>query len=306
MIASMKTYTSHPFQSNNDLLDVGKLIRRSYACSKSLNAWSVARFDIWAQRRMDDAATHGETSWRKYFRVWRDEFGMPAGAAFAFDNHRTRKNPNPFALVFRPDHLQLAETMLDWAESLAAPEVEIRESNTFLLEIALKRGYLRSDDFMVVREKALSGTATEAVDLPAGYHIAVLKYAEWAAYFVAVNAVFNMMDSVDAFRSILRAPSSVPELHLNVLGETGEIAAFCSVWLDRENNVAEFEPVGTVPHYQKKGLASALLAHACNRLREMACPLVKVESWSESMGANKLYTNSGLLETDCIYTWKIH
>lgn len=301
----MTTYTSNPFQSNQDLFDIGRLLRSAYARTQPLNAWSVARYDIWAQRRMDDAATYGEANWRSYFRTWRTPTGALAGAAFAHNDHRTRHNPNPYALALHPDHLELAETMLAWVESQAAPEVEIREKNTCLVEVVQKRGYTRSNDFMVVREKPLDGAVREEVGLPSGYRIEVLKYSEWVPYFVAVNAVFNMMDSTDAFRSILRAPSCVPELHLNVVTESGEIAAFCSLWLDRENQVAEFEPVGTVPQFQKRGLASALLAHACNRLRQMGIPLVKVESWSESPGANKLYAGSGLLETDRTYTWKI-
>ena len=45
-------------------------------------------------------------------------------------------------------------------------------------------------------------------------------------------------------------------------------------------------------------------AHACNRLCPMDCPRVKVESWSESAGANRLYSACGLMEYDHWYSWK--
>jgi ribosomal protein S18 acetylase RimI-like enzyme len=83
-----------------------------------------------------------------------------------------------------------------------------------------------------------------------------------------------------------------------------EIAAFCSVWIDRENDLAEFEPVGTVPAFQKRGLASALMADASNRLRAMRCPKVTVFSWSESAGANKLYEGVGLKVKDSVRNWQ--
>jgi ribosomal protein S18 acetylase RimI-like enzyme len=86
--------------------------------------------------------------------------------------------------------------------------------------------------------------------------------------------------------------------------DQNQIAAFCSVWLDHENHIAEFEPVGTMPQFQKQGLGAALIAHACNRLRAMNCPKVKVESWSESVGANKLDSACGLMDKDRIYSWK--
>jgi ribosomal protein S18 acetylase RimI-like enzyme len=76
-----------------------------------------------------------------------------------------------------------------------------------------------------------------------------------------------MMDTHEAFASIQKAPSNVHDLHLNVVDEQNQIAAFCSVWLDLENNVAEFEPVGTLPQFQEQGLAAALMTDACNRAR---------------------------------------
>ncbi len=198
----------------------------------------------------------------------------------------------------------MAEELLDWAESIIAPEIEILQSNQTLLSLVQPRGYTCSNDFMVIREKELIDTPVELVGLAHGYSITVLDESEWQDYFCAVHEVFNMMDTVEAFSSIRRAPSNVDELHLDVINEKNEIAAFCSVWLDRENNVAEFEPVGTIPQFQKKGLGAALLADACNRLREMGCPRVKVESWSESLGANKLYNACGLIEKDRLYSWK--
>ena len=226
-------YSIRSYQSNNDLFETGQLLRHAYARSKFLNAWSVCRFDIWAQRRLDDAASYAETDWQKQFRLWFDETGGLAGAVFAFDNHHTRKNPDLYAILLHPDHEELAEPMLDWAETQATAEVEVVENNSLLLELVQERGYIRSNDFMILREKQLAGTTLEPVNLPAGYHIEVLGYSKWNAYFAAVNAVFNMMDTAQAFRSIQQAPSNVQDLHLLVLSEKDEIAAFCSVWLDR-------------------------------------------------------------------------
>jgi ribosomal protein S18 acetylase RimI-like enzyme len=157
---------------------------------------------------------------------------------------------------------------------------------------------------MAMREKPLTDTPPETVNLPHGYSIRVLHESEWIPYFEVVHTVFNMMDTREAFASIQQSPSNVHDLHLNVVNEQNEIAAFCSVWLDRDNNVAEFEPVGTLPQFQKRGLAAALMAYACNRLREMGCAQANVESWSESVGANKLYSAGGFMEQDRLYSWR--
>lgn len=297
-------YTARSYQSKNDLYRIGQLIRRAYAKQKHSNAWSFCRFDIWSQRRIADSESFHDPAWQEYFQLVYDESEHLVGAAFAFANHHWRKNPEPYALILDPDHPQSAQLLIDWAESSGMCEVEILQGNTFLTDLIQSRGYTRSSDFMILREKSLTDTADETVNLPSGYSIRVLNQSEWSCYFEAVHAVFNMMDTPEAFASIQRAPSNVHELHLNVVNDQDRIAAFCSVWLDRENNMAEFEPVGTVPQFQKQGLAAALLAYACNRLREMNCPQVHVESWSESVGANKLYFACGLVEHDRLYSWR--
>jgi GNAT superfamily N-acetyltransferase len=297
-------YTSQSYQSKSDLYEIGSLIRRAYSVEKYFNAWSFCRFDIWAQRRVADAEVFHAPEWQQRFRLWRDENGILVAAAFAHNHHRLRKNPEQYAFIIHPAHKQLAVELLDWAESNIAPEIEIMQSNITLIDLVQSGGYTCSNDFMLVREKQLADTSCEPIHLAQGYSIAILDESDWQNYFRAVHSVFNMMDTAEAFSSILQGPSNVHELHLNVITRQNEIAAFCSVWLDRENNLAEFEPVGTVPQFQKRGLGAALIAHTCNRLREIKCPYVTVESWSESVGANKLYSACGLIGKDRIYSWK--
>jgi ribosomal protein S18 acetylase RimI-like enzyme len=298
------TYTFRPYQSTDDLYEIGRLIRRAYTKQKYFNSWSFCRFDIWSERRVADAASFNDPVWQEHFQLVRDENGSLLGATLAFDNHHWRKNPEPYALVLDPSHPQLADLLLDWAESDGMSEVEIMQGNLFLTGLIQSRDYTPSNDFMFIREKPLIDTPFEPVNLPPGFVVRILDASEWDCDFEAVHAVFNMMDTPEAFASIQRAPSNVHELHLNVVTGQNQIAAFCSVWRDRENNVSEFEPVGTVPQFQKQGLGAALMAHACNRLREMNCPQVNLESWSESLGANKLYSACGFLEQDRLYSWR--
>ena len=247
---------------------------------------------------------HSTPPWQECFQLAHDKNGELRGAAFAFNNHHWRKDPEPYALILDPNHPHLAESLLDWAESSGMREVETMQGNAYLTDLIQSRGYTRSSDFMVMREKPLASTPHEAVNLRQGYSIRVLDPSEWDRYFEAVHVVFNMMDTHEPFASIRRAPSNVDELHLNMVDEQDQIAAFCSVWLDRENNIAEFEPVGTVPQFQKQGLAAALMTYACNRLREISCPQADVASWSESVGANKLYSAGGFMEQDRLYSWR--
>jgi ribosomal protein S18 acetylase RimI-like enzyme len=297
-------YTARCYHAEADLYEIGRLIRRAYAQQEYFNAWSFCRFDIWSQRRRADAASFHDELWQEDFKLVYDENGTLAGAAFAFNNHHWRNDPEPYSLILDPDHPQLAELLLDWAESSGMREVEILQGNTFLRDLVQSRGYTPSSDFMAMRAKPLANTSPETVSLAPGYSIRILDRSDWDCYFEAVHVVFNMMDTPEAFASIRQAPSNIDQLHLNVVNGQHQIAAFCSVWVDRENNVAEFEPVGTLPQFQKQGLGAALMAYACNRLREMGCAQANVQSWSESIGANKLYSAGGFIEQDRLYSWR--
>ena len=80
---------------------------------------------------MADAAFFHDDLWQKYFQLVQDENGTLIGTAFAFNNHHWRKDPEPYALILHPDHPQLAENLLEWAEASGMLEVEILQGNTF-------------------------------------------------------------------------------------------------------------------------------------------------------------------------------
>ena len=45
------------------------------------------------------------------------------------------------------------------------------------------------------------------------------------------------------------------------------MVAFCTAWLDAQNASRLFEPVGTHPDHQRRGLARAVCLDACRALR---------------------------------------
>lgn len=293
-----------PYHSPNDLRAVGQLLRKAYTKSQSANAWSFAHFDIWAQRRLADSQFFNNHLWQTRFFQYSEESGEAAGAIFAHSWNQSQQEIEPHTLILSPSFPELAEEMLSKVKAYTNPEVEAQNSNQFLTDLLKMQGCTRSKDFMVRRAKELKGTPHEEVHLPAGFFINTMTSTDWPEYFRAINNVFGKKDNPHSFQMIMQSPSAAPELQLVVRSEIGDIAAFCSVWIDRLNGIAEFEPVGTIPKFQKMGLAAALLAEECNHLREMGINTATVESWSESPGANRFYESCGLLEIDRVYGWK--
>ncbi len=292
-----------PYHSHADLYKIGNLVRRAYAVQPNWNTCSFARFDIWAQRRIADEVLHHNPEWQQDFQLWENAGGL-IGAVFF-------ESPSDAMLIGDPTYPDLIAPMLDWAEVHYGEKqvdqplmIEAMESNVARCDLLKSRGYALYSGHFIQRHKLLDPKIVEPVNLPSGYSIKPIETEEdRRLYPLAMQSVFNRSATVEQDEFLKQAPSCVPELNLLVWSDQHEIAAFCTVWIDPVNHYAEFEPVGTVPSFQKRGLGSALLAYAHNCLREMRCPLATVHSWSTSASANRLYQSAGLLPHDNQLNW---
>jgi GNAT superfamily N-acetyltransferase len=98
------------------------------------------------------------------------------------------------------------------------------------------------------------------------------------------------------YRNVQRAPLYRRDLDLVVEAPSGELAAFCTVWLDDACQIGLFEPVATHPDYLRRGLGSAVMAEGLRRLQHMGAVMAYVGSYSESAGG--LYASMGFTEYD--------
>ena len=73
----------------------------------------------------------------------------------------------------------------------------------------------------------------------------------------------------------------------------GELAAFALGWWDPDGGVAEFEPVGTHPDHQRRGLSRALLTAGLIRFFEAGASTVQVYSDASEDAAEALYASAG-------------
>jgi mycothiol synthase len=105
----------------------------------------------------------------------------------------------------------------------------------------------------------------------------------------------------DWYRNIQRAPLYRRDLDLVAVAPNGEHAAFATLWFDDVTRTAAFEPVGTHPDHQRKGLGKALMAEGLRRVRDLGATLCTVGSYSERAG--NLYASMGFTEYDLDESW---
>ena len=292
-----------PYHSTTDLRAIGNLIRRAYAVQPNWNAQSFTRVDIWEQRRIADITVFNLLEWQQDIQLWENDGGLIGVVYF--------ESPTDAALIGDPTHPELLPLMLDWAEARYREKgsnqplmIEAMESNVGRCDLLQARGYTLYHDYFIHRRKPLDPGDLESVNLPLGFSIKRNETPEDDRLCRRAGLeVFGRGGTAEQDEFLKQAPSYVPDLHFLVWSDQHEVAAFCTLWIDPANHYAEFEPVGTVPRFQKRGLGSALLAYAHNQLREKGCPLATVQSWSASEGANKLYQSAGLLPHDHQLNW---
>jgi predicted N-acetyltransferase YhbS len=122
----------------------------------------------------------------------------------------------------------------------------------------------------------VGGVLTRSLDdlpapvVPPGYRLACIRTREQAIGRVeAHRAAFAPSDlTLTQYERVRRTWPYRAELDRIVQTDAGEVVAFCTAWLDEQNAAGLLEPVGTVPAYQRRGLARAICLDALHALRE--------------------------------------
>jgi ribosomal protein S18 acetylase RimI-like enzyme len=104
------------------------------------------------------------------------------------------------------------------------------------------------------------------------------------------------------YRNVQRAPLYRRDLDLVAVAPDGELAGFCTAWLDDLTRVGAFEPVGTAPAHRRRGLGKALLCEGLRRLEWLGATTVHVGSYDEP--AHALYASVGFTEYELSEPWR--
>lgn len=216
-------------------------------------------------------------------------------------------------LLVHPRHRDLEAAMLGWAES-AAPAAGGHEPRVLhawsyqgdRTRVALleRRGYARDGDGLNYRIRALDDVSEPA--LPTGYAIRNVAGDDDLEPRVAVHrAAFDgSRMSAAKHRQVMAAPTYRPDLDLVVVAPDGDFAAYCIVWLDTDNRLGVFEPVGCATAHRRKGLASAVMQEGMRRARALGATRVCVVCAAGDEGANRLYDALGFARIDTNERWR--
>ena len=271
-------------------------------------AWCLLRWDYWHWHinenifhfKLDDVITLWECDGQIAAMLNPDS----PGEAF-FQIH-----PYYREIVSISDMLDVAEGALSKQGEDGGKELIawVNADNSSTKDLFTKRGYVRSR-FKAehMRRRYLSQPIPDSVP-PNGYTIRALgdeselparSWLSWKAFHP--DEPDENYQGWEWYKNVQRVPLYRRDLDIVAVAEDGELAAFCTVWFDDVNRTAVFEPVGTHPKHQERGLGKAVMSEGLRRAQRLGATLATVSSYST--GAHALYHSMGFTEFDLLEPW---
>ncbi|MBN1535869.1 MAG: GNAT family N-acetyltransferase [Anaerolineales bacterium] len=184
----------------------------------------------------------------------------------------------------------------------------IDENDVAVIAILENLGFQRDDFVMNYLENGLSNIDDTDMYIPEGCTIRAISGEEEAdkhaaASYAAFESEKPFEQYVKRYRSFMRSPVYHSERDLVIVAPDGGFAGFCMIWLDHENQVGLFEPVGIHPQYQKRGLGKALLRKGLERMKAYGMQKAMVCVEHTNSAAIALYQKVGFIPVKNLRTY---
>lgn len=258
-------------------------------------SWQTARWDYWYFFGNTDLE-HYDLS--KVICLWETENGQtaafitPESRGYAYlQVHPHYRTPELEAEMLLEAENQIAEPNGSGQRQVTAWAHQYDELRKRVLQ---ERGYTRGDWPEHQFCRSLNDDIPEMY-LPSGYIVRSLgdetelparSWLSWRAFHPDEPERYL---GWDWYPHIQQCPLYRRDLDLVAVAPDGELAAFCTVWYDDVTRTGYFEPVGTSPDHQRKGLARAVMTEGMHRLKRMGARYVTVAGYSEA--ATALYAS---------------
>jgi mycothiol synthase len=278
-----------PATDHDDLRRATALMSRAWAAGAPLVAGSPAGIEWWHASSWPDPL-------EAHLRLWRDE---ATGEDVAWTWHDDRELEwHVWTGTDARDRLvtrAVLEAVLGeaggaavhtWsAEDDAATIADLEALGFRVDELRLSQWQRRVDE----------GPALPVPGLPDGYGVRSLRGPEDIPARVETHraAFAPSRLTVEKYERLVTLPHYRYEDDLVVEAPDGSFAAFAMAWWDPDGRVGEFEPVGTHPDHQRRGLARALLRHGLQRFADLGARVVQVYSDASTPASEALYEAVG-------------
>lgn len=301
--------TLRPYQHEDDYWRVRAFLREILLLndrrerSWHLYRWDYCRWHAWeniVHPRLDEAVFLWETAGGQLAAVLNIE---EPGQVF-LQVHPMLRTP-----ALEEEMLVVAEERLavPQPDGTLALEVWANERDACRHELLLRRGYRKIGWLEYQRRQKLDRLIPEVL-VPMGYTVRALgdvdelparSWASWRAFHP--DEPDDHYQGWEWYRNVQRAPLYRRDLDMVAVARDGTIASFCTIWFDDVTRTGAFEPVGTIPEHQRRGLGKAVMTEGLRRLQRLGATMAYVAS--SGPGGHTLYAAAGFTDYELHGPW---
>jgi GNAT superfamily N-acetyltransferase len=298
-----------PYRNEEDYWCIRQFLRDVYLLNQPHEySWSLLRWDYWRwhvneniyHMKLEDVVTLWEVAGQIVAVLTPDS----SGEAF-FQVHPAFQD-----VVSMSEMLDAAEQKLPLPNENGKQQLItwVNAADDATKQLFTERGYVRSKyKAEHMRRRFFTQPIPDPVT-PVGYSVRALgdeselparSWLSWKAFHP--DEPDEKYEGWEWYKNIQRVPLYRRDLDIVAVSAEGELSAFCTVWFDDVTRTAVFEPVGTHPAHQKRGLGKAVMTEGLRRAEKLGATLASVSSYSD--GAHALYHSMGFTEFDLLEPW---
>jgi ribosomal protein S18 acetylase RimI-like enzyme len=305
----MTKLTMRRYQGEDDYWRIRDFLRAVlWLNNMRQHSWDVVRFDYWRwhgnenieHEQLEEVIFIWETLDKQIVAVLNPE-GKGEVFLQVHPSLRTPELENEM-LIVAEKHLAVPG-----ADGRRKLRVWANEADALRRQILEGRGYARRGRPEYQRRRSISIPIPD-VPIAAGYIVRALgdveelparSWVSWKAFHP--DEPDSRYEGWEWYPNVQRAPLYRRDLDIVAVAPEGDFAAFCTAWFDDVNRIGVFEPVGTAPAHQRRGLGRAVMCEAMRRLKRLGAILAYVGSYSEE--AHALYASVGFTEYNVLEPW---
>jgi GNAT superfamily N-acetyltransferase len=302
--------TRRSYRGEEDYWRIREFLRRVFVLNDRREwSWQAYRFDYW---RWHGVANLNEGPLEEKVFVWETAQGELVAVlnAEGLGHAYLQVEPGARSRELEEEMVVTAEEHLAVADGQGGRKLIVwaHEADPIRTDVLRGRGYAKAAWTEFQRRRSLR-EEVPAVPIAAGYTVRALgdeeelparSWLSWKAFHP--DEPDEAYEGWEWYRNVQRAPLYRRDLDLVAAGPEGELGSFCTVWFDDVTRTAAFEPVGTHPDHQRRGLGKAVMAEGLRRAQRLGATLATVGSYETP--AHALYASAGFVEYDLVEPWR--
>jgi ribosomal protein S18 acetylase RimI-like enzyme len=246
--------------------------------------------------------------WQSQIRLWMDGDRLIGWALLSPDEHALDMYTIPALRGDSREGEMLAQVIEEMSALDELQSVWVAEDDEVRVRWFEEQGFTIAEDHFVHFKRSLSRSLDER-PLPDGFSLRSSGGPKDARLrSVASHAAFGSRKPFEEYwpRTLRFMQSSVyvPEHEIFVMAPNGQVAAYCIIWTDELSKIGHFEPVGTHPDFQRKGLGKSLLFEGLRRLKSEGMNEADVCTNHDNAAAIRLYESVGFQLNKRLLTYK--